>query len=114
MSADTSVCLGDTLYGKPKDCDEAVSFLMQLSGKSHAVYSSVVVYDSITGDWFSDFDCNNVQFNDFDESHAKQYVQAYDVLDKAGAYGIQHKNSVLLLLIKDVWTLLWDCLSKVC
>jgi septum formation protein len=41
LAADTAVVLGDVIMGKPKDRDDALAMLRQLSGKMHRVYSAI-------------------------------------------------------------------------
>jgi len=43
LAADTTVVLGSLIMGKPKDQADALAMLMQLSGKTHQVYSAVSV-----------------------------------------------------------------------
>jgi septum formation protein len=43
VSADTIVCFGSKIYGKPKDESEARIFLSELSGKTHSVFTAVTL-----------------------------------------------------------------------
>src|SRR5437867_2756743 len=41
MGADTIVCLGAKVFGKPKDLKEAHQFLSQLQGRTHEVVTGI-------------------------------------------------------------------------
>lgn len=43
LCADTTVCLGRTILGKPVDAADAVRILQRLSGQSHRVLTAVAV-----------------------------------------------------------------------
>ena len=43
LSADTTVCLGDVIYGKPADADDARRMLSTLSGTEHRVLTAVAI-----------------------------------------------------------------------
>lgn len=91
VSADTIVCLGDKIFGKPKDRQEARVFLNELGGKSHSVFTAVSVLFSREGkeDGFSFVEESKVTFNKISEPLMERYLDTGDSLDKAGAYGIQ-------------------------
>jgi len=87
ITADTIVVSGNMLLGKPADIGEAKKMLMSLGGKYHTV---------ITGVCFGNrygkkcFDAKTkVFFEAMEEAEAEYYATHYNVLDKAGGYGIQ-------------------------
>src|SRR5690606_28533230 len=43
LSADTTVILNNDILGKPSDQEDAANMLRQLSGRSHAVHTAVVL-----------------------------------------------------------------------
>ena len=43
LAADTAVCLGDQIFGKPTDRPSAVAMLKELSGREHRVLTAVVL-----------------------------------------------------------------------
>jgi septum formation protein len=91
VSADTIVCLGDKIFGKPTDREDAACILRELSGKSHSVLTAVHVIYFFNGkrDVFSFVEESIVTFNKISESLLERYLDTGDSLDKAGAYGIQ-------------------------
>jgi septum formation protein len=91
VSADTIVCLNGKIYGKPRNRDEARKFLNELSGKSHSVYTAVVINFYFEGqkDSISFVEESKVTFNQISDILMDRYLDTGDSLDKAGAYGIQ-------------------------
>src|SRR6187551_880178 len=43
LGADTEVVLGDEVFGKPRDAEDAAAMLRRLSGRTHQVISAVSV-----------------------------------------------------------------------
>jgi septum formation protein len=91
VSADTIVCLGRRIYGKPKDRDEARRFLTELAGKTHSVFTAVAVRFARGAevDGFSFVEESKVTFAEIPPALLERYLDTGDSLDKAGAYGIQ-------------------------
>lgn len=87
LTADTVVALGEKIYGKPKDSDEACRMLRELSGKIHNVITGVCLKTAFTKRSFSVK--TEVCFKVLSEDEIRYYVEHYRPLDKAGAYGIQ-------------------------
>lgn len=91
VSADTIVCLGKKIYGKPVDVNEARQFLSELAGKSHSVFTAVSLNLKMGNTILthSFVEESKVTFNQIPESLMERYLATGDSLDKAGAYGIQ-------------------------
>ena len=93
VSADTIVCLGQTVYGKPKDINDARRMLLELSGKDHKVLTGVAIHalDLETGKLRKRiFSCETkVRFDHITEDILDNYLASGESLDKAGSYGIQ-------------------------
>ncbi|MBL4653029.1 MAG: septum formation protein Maf [Flavobacteriales bacterium] len=87
VTADTIVCLGTQILGKPKDKNEAINMLTDLSGKSHEVITGVVLKSREKEITFSD--TTVVCFKELSNQEIEYYVAKYKPFDKAGAYGIQ-------------------------
>lgn len=87
ITADTVVVHQGQVLGKPKDTDEAIRVLKQLSGDTHQVVTGVCIG---YGAQVHAFDCTtDVTFHSFTDNEITHYCQTYKPLDKAGAYGIQ-------------------------
>ena len=89
LTSDTVVVLGDTLLGKPKDQNENLSFLRQLSGRVHEVITAVCLVEGETGQLVVDHDVARIHFRKLNEEEMRAYVESENGLDKAGGYGIQ-------------------------
>lgn len=89
LTSDTVVVLDDTLLGKPKDQNENLSFLRQLSGRVHEVITAVCLVEGETGDLVLGHDVARIHFRDLSEDEMRLYVESENGLDKAGGYGIQ-------------------------
>lgn len=87
ITADTIVWLNGKVLGKPKDREEAIQMLHELSGNEHQVITGVCLtsYDKQIS--FSSI--SNVHFKNLTNKEIEHYVLEYKPFDKAGAYGIQ-------------------------
>lgn len=92
VSADTIVCLGGKIYGKPADRNEARVFLSELSGQTHSVFTAVTMSLYVNGETStrSFVEETKVTFNKISDALMERYLDTGDSLDKAGAYGIQN------------------------
>ncbi|MGL5150256.1 MAG: Maf-like protein [Clostridium sp.] len=99
ISADTIVTLEGKILGKPKDKEEAYSMIKSLSGKSHKVYSGVVVLNNANGEIIKKALSTDVLFSILSEEEIIEYINTDEPYDKAGAYGIQGKAS---LFVKEI------------
>jgi septum formation protein len=87
LAADTIVVLGDRIIGKPKDREDAIAILTDLSGKTHAVITGVVIIDGDKEIAFADK--TTVAFHPLSNEQIEFYIDKYKPYDKAGAYAIQ-------------------------
>ena len=87
LTADTIVVCDGEILGMPHDADDACAMLRKLSGKTHQVYTG---YCLQTADkTVSGTVCSDVTFKELSDEEITYYVEKYNPLDKAGAYGIQ-------------------------
>jgi len=87
LTADTTVALGETILGKPLDVQHASSILSQLSGRTHTVYTAVVLADQTA--LYTGLSTSRVSFKHLSQREITQYIDTGDCFGKAGAYGIQ-------------------------
>jgi septum formation protein len=87
IAADTIVVLGSRIIGKPRDRQEAISILTDLSGQKHEVITGVVIVNDSKESFFSD--STEVEFHPLTREQIEFYVDKYQPYDKAGAYAIQ-------------------------
>ena len=87
IGADSVVILNNTLIGKPKDVSDAKHILRKLSGQTHRVVTGVALMSLSKTITFSEM--AEVSFSTLADSEIDYYVEHFNPLDKAGAYGIQ-------------------------
>jgi septum formation protein len=94
IGADTAVVLGDEVFGKPRDQDEALNMLARLSGLSHQVLTGVAVRDG--RETRVALSTTDVRFREISPDEALAYWQSGEPVDKAGAYAIQGRGGVFV------------------
>ncbi|MCR5709738.1 MAG: Maf family nucleotide pyrophosphatase [Bacteroidales bacterium] len=87
ITADTLVFLDSQILGKPRDREEAVRMLRDLSDRTHTVITGVAFRTREKSTAFSD--TTEVDFKQLSEEEIAYYVDRYRPFDKAGAYGVQ-------------------------
>jgi septum formation protein len=87
LAADTIVVLKERIIGKPKDREEAIRILQDLSGNTHSVITGVVIKKGEKEIAFADR--TEVHFHQLSNEQIGFYVDKYKPYDKAGAYAIQ-------------------------
>lgn len=87
LAADTIVVFKKHIIGKPKDREDAVSILTQLSGKKHQVITGVFIFHKEKQIAFAE--TTEVQFHELSRQQIEFYIDNYKPYDKAGAYAIQ-------------------------
>jgi septum formation protein len=87
LAADTTVTLDNKIIGKPRDREDAIAMLRQLSGRKHQVLSAVAVAFGERIE--TQLSATTVTFSALSEERIHRYILANESHDKAGAYGIQ-------------------------
>jgi septum formation protein len=87
ITSDTIVWFEEKALGKPKNKDEASNMLKKMSGKQHAVYTSISIKSSFFQKIFHDETI--VEFEEFTDEEINYYLEKFSPYDKAGSYGIQ-------------------------
>lgn len=88
IAADTLVALEKTIFGKPKDKNDARNILRKLSGKTHQVITGVYLAKGLEEQ--ISFHCtSHVTFEKINTTLLEDYLQTEEPYDKAGAYAIQ-------------------------
>lgn len=87
ITADTIVWLDGRVLGKPKDQEDALCMLRDMSGRTHEVFTGVCI---TTTEWQRSFAAQTeVRFAELSEEEITYYVDKFQPMDKAGAYGVQ-------------------------
>jgi septum formation protein len=89
LGADTIIAFEGRVLGKPKDSEDAVRMLRDLSGKDHEVLTGFCVRVDLPEREVSEVVATRVHFRDLGSDEINEYVKSGEPLDKAGAYAIQ-------------------------
>ena len=87
ITSDTIVWHKKTALGKPKNRNEAFKMIKSLENSSHEVITSICI--STLNFQITVNETTLVYFENFDNNDLLYYTNTYDVLDRAGGYGIQ-------------------------
>jgi septum formation protein len=102
LAADTVVCLGDKLFGKPVDESDAMDMWRNLSGKTHEVYTALTLcYGALRREETS---ISRVGFRNIPESEMRAYWSSGEPRDKAGGYAIQGLGSAWVERVEGSYT----------
>ncbi|MGJ0427740.1 Maf family protein [Methylobacter sp.] len=97
LAADTAVVLDDLIMGKPKNQQDAIAMLTQLSGRTHQVYSAI----SLRGrEHWQAVSITDVTFRPLTEQEMLAYWHSGEPADKAGSYAIQGMGGIFVASIK--------------
>ena len=94
ITADTMVFLDNARLGKPHDEGEALQMLRALQGRHHTVCTGVTVRQGDRS--ITEVETTEVYFRAATEAELLGYIATGEPMDKAGAYGIQGKGSLLV------------------
>lgn len=100
IGSDTIVFYGGEVLGKPETKKKAKEMLRKLSGKTHSVFTGYAVIDTKTKKNISGHVETKVTFKNLTDKEISAYVNRDEVLDRAGAYGIQDSASLFVEYIK--------------
>lgn len=87
ITSDTIVLLDNKIFGKPQNKKEGFFMLKELSGRTHQVITGVTLKSNSKQITFSE--TSSVLFGEHSDEALKDYIAAFNPIDKAGAYGIQ-------------------------
>lgn len=87
ITADTIVWMDGMVLGKPRNRFGAIEMLRQLSGHTHQVFTGVTITTATRQHSFSVG--TEVRFANLTDEEIVYYVDTYQPMDKAGAYGVQ-------------------------
>ncbi len=87
ITADTIVILNNQIINKPHNKQNAKEILNKISGKEHTVITGVCITSEKKQICFSEK--SKVFFDNLTNQEIDYYINKYNPIDKAGAYGIQ-------------------------
>ena len=94
ITADTMVFLDHQRLGKPADEADALRMLTDLQGRHHTVCTGVTVRRGDRS--ITEVETTEVYFRTATQAELLGYIATGEPMDKAGAYGIQGKGSLLV------------------
>lgn len=89
IASDTTVALGNEIYGKPIDAEDAARMLRNLRNGVHEVISAVTLLRTIDRKQKTRINHTLVRMRAYSDAEIAAYIASGDPMDKAGAYGIQ-------------------------
>lgn len=96
LGADTTVFLDGRILNKPRDLDGSRAMLADLSGRTHTVYTGLVLLRADPALDDEVIVASRVRFKRLDQAAIEGYIAAVNTLDKAGAYGIQERGELIV------------------
>jgi septum formation protein len=102
LCADTTVCLGRDILGKPLHEADAQRILKLLAGQTHRVLTAVAVQkgrkrlSAVSASW--------VRFAPMTPAQIKAYVATGEPMGKAGAYGVQGRAAAYIEQIRGSYS----------
>jgi septum formation protein len=94
LAADTTVCVGTRILGKPEDAAEAGRFLRLMSGRRHRVITAVAVR---TPDRLWERQVETVlKMKRLSDAEIAAYLDSGEWQGKAGGYGIQGRAAAFI------------------
>ncbi len=94
IAADTAVVVNGKLLGKPACQAEAQAMLLELSGRTHEVFTGVAITNGER--CRRAVQCSSVAFRPITASEAEAYWATGEPADKAGAYAIQGLAAIFI------------------
>ena len=104
IGADTEVCLGRKVFGKPHDRREAERMLSELEGREHRVITGVCLIHLRRHRQRIFAEVTRVTFKSLGADEIAEYLDQIDPLDKAGAYAIQDHGEIIVAKTEGSYT----------
>jgi septum formation protein len=98
LAADTTVALGNRMFGKPVDAADASRILGSLVGTTHRVITGVVLYQPTSGRRIFGHAMTLCRMRPMSQEQFDAYIRSGGWQGKAGAYGIQDGGDVFVEL----------------
>lgn len=104
LGADTLVCLGRTIFGKPSTLTDARAMLSRLQGRTHEVVTGVCLMQLRPYRQKVFAVSTAVTFRQLHAGQIRRYLAMINPLDKAGAYAIQEEGDLIVKGISGSFT----------
>ena len=87
LAADTTVALGNEIFGKPQNDADALNMLNKLAGSTHQVHTAIAL--AFKGKLQTRLNTTLVQMMPLTDAMIEAYIATGEHKDKAGSYAIQ-------------------------
>ncbi len=104
IGADTEVCLGRKVFGKPASFVAACGMIRKLQGKVHQVITGVCLLHLRRHRQASFAVMTHVKFHRLNRDQREGYLKRINPLDKAGAYAVQEFGHLIIEQIDGSFT----------
>ena len=102
IAADTIVTLGNKVFGKPHDFNDACAMLRELADKVHAVITGLAVIKN--GEIKTAAEKTEVHFGEMTDEEIENYVKTGEPMDKSGSYALQGGMAPYVKKINGDWS----------
>ncbi len=92
LAGDTITALGNHVFGKPTDREDARRILLALIGTTHQVITGIALLDAATGRRRLEHAVTAVTMRSMTDLELQTYLDSQAWVGKAGAYGIQDQH----------------------
>ncbi len=101
LTADTTVFCKGIIYNKPENKQQAISFLENLSGSWHSVFTSLTLFHK--GIFSTLTEETKILFRPLSSEKIRLYVEQIRFSDKAGGYAIQQSGALAIEKIEGCY-----------
>ena len=102
LAADTTVALGNEIFGKPENDADAFNMLKKLSGSTHQVHTAIAL--AFNGKLQTALNTTQVQMMPLSDAMIETYIATNEHKDKAGSYAIQGQAANWIIKIDGSYT----------
>ncbi len=104
LGADTIVCVGTRVFGKPTELEDARRTLAKLQGRTHEVITGVCLIHLRSHRQKLFAVSAAVTFRHLHAGQIRRYLSKINPLDKAGAYAIQEEGDEIVKAISGSYS----------
>jgi len=102
LGADTTVALGERIFGKPHDREAGVAMLRTLANGTHQVHTAVALCHG--GQTTTRLSSSEVTFGPISEGDCHAYWDSGEPQDKAGGYAVQGLAAAFITHLKGSYS----------
>ena len=104
LGSDTTVALGDEIFGKPQSRDEGIAMLLRLEGRTHDVLTAVALRSSKASGCDLRLSASQVTFGKLVAEDCAAYWATGEPQGKAGGYAVQGRAAAFITHISGSYS----------